>query len=102
MKLSELIPGGMVMANLQVKGIDDSLYEQLRERATAENRSVSQEVIFLIKTSLASRKILQTTPSPAEILLQLSGSWEDQRSADEIIAQIRESRDDSERLVDGF
>ncbi len=90
------------MANLQVKGIEDNLYAQLKELATAENRSISQEVIFLIKTHLASRKVLQATPTPAEILLQLAGSWEDEKQADEIIAEIRASRQNSQRLSGGL
>lgn len=46
------------MANLQVKGIDDGLYEQMKRRAAAENRSVSQEVIFLLKAHLSLQKAL--------------------------------------------
>lgn len=39
--------GGANMANLQVKGMDDALYNQLKMLAAAENRSVSQEIIHL-------------------------------------------------------
>jgi len=86
------------MANLQVKGIDDALYEQLKTLAISENRSVSQEIIYLIKTHLSLRKVFNATPPPAEVLLQLSGSWEDSRQADEIILEIRNSRENSQRL----
>ena len=90
------------MANLQVKGIDDSLYDQLKRQASMENRSVSQEVILLIKSSLGSRKSSPALSSPAETLLQLAGSWEDDRSAEAIIAEIREARINSRRFADGF
>lgn len=90
------------MANLQVKGIDDGLYEQLKRLATAENRSVSQEIIFLVKAHLSLQKTLRSTPSPAEVLLQLSGSWEDPRPAGEIITEIRNARRNSRRLAGGL
>ena len=85
------------MANLQVKGIDDGLYEQLKRLATAENRSVSQEIIFLVKAHLSSQKTRRAMPSPAEVLLQLYGSWEDSRSAGEIVAEIRNARERKSR-----
>lgn len=90
------------MANLQVKGIDDSLYEQMKRLAAAENRSVSQELIFMVKSHLARQKGLRSTPTPAEALLQLSGSWVDSRTAEEIIRANRESRVNSTRLDKGL
>ena len=90
------------MANLQVKGMDDNLYAQLKDLATAENRSVSQEIIHLIKVSLTSRKVLQKTPTPAALLLRLAGSWDDTREADEIISEIRAARKNSGRLAGGL
>lgn len=90
------------MANLQVKGIDNALYEQMKILAAGENRSVSQEVIFLLRKHLATQKSLHSAPSPAELLLQLSGSWEDARPAEEIIVEIREARENSARLTGGF
>ena len=50
------------MANLQIKGIDDTLYSQLKALAASENRSVSQEVLFLVKSYLANRKPNQAPP----------------------------------------
>lgn len=91
------------MANLQVKGIDEGLYAQLKDLATAENRSVSQEVIYLVKTHLASRKGRQTNaPNPAEVLLQLAGSWGDARPAKEIVAEIDSAKVNSHRLAGGL
>jgi hypothetical protein len=36
------------MANLQIKGIDDDLYAQIKSLAVSENRSVSQQILFLV------------------------------------------------------
>ncbi len=90
------------MANLQIKGIDDALYEQIKTLAASENRSVSQEVVFVLKSYMANKRRFQKTPTPAQVLLNLSGSWEDSREAGEIIQQIRSSRKNSMKLRDGF
>ena len=90
------------MANLQIKGIDDDLYDEIKALATAENRSISQQVLYLVKHWLSRQKQIQTTKSSAEILLELSGSWQDIKSADDIIAEIKESRRNSDKLSRGF
>jgi plasmid stability protein len=64
------------MANLQIKGIQEELYVQLKEIAAAENRSVAQEVLSLIREHLAERGRRRIRTS-AEVLLGLSGSWDD-------------------------
>ena len=79
------------MANLQIKGIQDELYAQIKELAAAENRSVAQQVVFLIREYLASKRRLPLR-TPAEVLLELSGSWEDDRSSEEIISDIKAAR----------
>ena len=90
------------MANLQVKGINDELYSQLKARAESENRSVSQEVIRLLKSYLAKRQEMDKTKTPARVLLELSGSWEDARSGDKILADLRKARKKSKKLSGGF
>jgi len=78
------------MANLQVKSIDDKLYESLGKRAAMENRSISQEVIFILKEylSIPSHRHHKTNHQ----FLELCGSWEDNKSADDIVTQIRNDR----------
>jgi len=44
------------MAILQVKGVDDDLYTELKEAAESEDRSVSQQVIYLLRSYLARRE----------------------------------------------
>ncbi len=90
------------MANLQIKGIDDSLYSQLKELAAAENRSISQEVLFLVKSYLAHKKSILSAKTPAQVLLNLAGSWEDERSPADIVKQIKSARRNSEKLSEGF
>jgi hypothetical protein len=90
------------MANLQIKGLDDALYAQIKELAASENRSISQQVLFLIKRYLATKTQFLSAKTPAQILLELSGSWEDTRESDEIISQIKNARINSNKLTKGF
>ncbi|PJZ24970.1 antitoxin [Leptospira hartskeerlii] len=78
------------MANLQVRDIDDRLYEALKRRAEMEHRSVSQEVVLLIENYLAhdNKESERKTLS----FLELSGSWVDDRSPEKIVEEIRSSR----------
>ena len=90
------------MANLQIKGIDDSLYDQIKQLAKSENRSISQQVLYLVKSYLSKKELIQRTKTPAQILLELSGSWEDERTPDEIVSDIRRSRKNSKKLGRGY
>jgi hypothetical protein len=90
------------MANLQIKNIQDELYEEIKKLAAAENRSVSQQVLFLVKEYLAKRKQLTTSKSPAQVLLELSGSWEDDKTAEDIVKEIKRARKSSRKLQKGL
>ena len=90
------------MANLQIKGIQDELYSEIKAMASAENRSVSQQILFLVKEYLARSKRFGTLKTPAQVLLELSGSWEDERGAEQIIKEIRVSRKKSKKRMKGM
>ena len=90
------------MANLQIKGIDEEFYAKIKEMAASENRSVSQLVIHLIKKYLAREKHLDQLKSPAQVLVELSGSWDDKRKAEDIEMDIKSSRKSSKKLSKGF
>jgi hypothetical protein len=90
------------MANLQIKGIDETLYSQIKKLASAENRSVSQQIIFLAREYLVKRKDFQASKSPAQVLLELSGSWVDKRTPELIIKGIKRARKNSKKLRKGF
>ncbi len=90
------------MANLQIKGMDDDLYAQLKLLAASENRSISQQVLFLLKIYLAKKHQLQEAKTPAQVLLELSGSWEDDRTAEEIVKELKAERKSSKKLRKGF
>ncbi len=84
------------MATLQVKGIDDRLYEALRARAAMDNRSISQEVVTMIHEFLARPPQDPTEATRAAI--ELAGSWQDERSAEQIASDVRGSRRSGRRF----
>ena len=84
------------MANLQVRNIDENLYESIRVLALNEKRSISQEVVYILERYLAIPRSFST--SPTDEFLKLAGSWEDDRDAEEIVSDIRNSRRNSDRL----
>ncbi len=86
------------MAVLQVRTMDDDLYEALGRRAAMDNRSISQEVIAIIKNFLSRP---ESAVSPDEEALKLSGAWNDDRSAGEIADSIRAARK-SDRFKETF
>jgi predicted CopG family antitoxin len=94
--------GRRKMANLQIKGIDDDIYAELKKLAAAENRSVSQQTLFLIKDYLAKKQLLRTLKTPVQTLLEMAGSWEGEENAEEIIAKIKKARKSSTKLKEGF
>jgi len=90
------------MANLQIKGIEENLYKKIKEIAASENRPVSQQILFLIKEYISRKSTIHSLKPPAQILLELSGSWEDARSADKIISETKRGRKNSKKLKKGF
>ena len=90
------------MANLQIKGMDDDLYAQLKSLAASENRSISQQILFLLKLYLARKHHLQGARTPAQVLLELSGSWEDDRPVEQIVKELKAGRKSSKKLRKGF
>jgi plasmid stability protein len=78
------------MATLQVRSMDDRLYEALGKRAAMENRSISQQVVFILKTYLATPA--SRHPEATERFLEICGTWDDPRDAETIAAGIRAAR----------
>lgn len=90
------------MPNLQIKGIEEGLYQELKQLAADENRSVSQQVLFLIRNALARKRRVKQNDTAARTLLELAGSWEDQRSAEEIVGDLKSMRQSSSKLSEGL
>lgn len=78
------------MAVLQVRNMDDRLYENLKRRAEQENRSVSQEVVAIVKSYLSAP--CPPGAHPDDAALSLAGTWADERSGEAIAESIRNRR----------
>jgi hypothetical protein len=90
------------MANLQINGIDNKFYSQIKELAASENRSISQQILYLIKEYLAKQKSIKKTKTPVQVLLELSGSWIDSKDPEDIFKDIKKSRANSKKLSKGL
>ena len=53
------------MTNLQIKGIDGKIYTELKKLAATENRSVSQQTLFLIEDYLVKKHRLRALKTSA-------------------------------------
>jgi hypothetical protein len=84
------------MAILQVREIDDRLYKSLKELAKSENRSLSQEIIFILEKYMANPSLFEGNIT--RNFLALSESWDDDRSAEEIVADIKNNIKNSDRF----
>jgi hypothetical protein len=90
------------MRTIRITGIDKHLYEVIKELAVEGNRSVEQQVLFMIKDYISKRHLLSKTKTSAQVLLELSGTWEDERMAKEIVQDIKKSRRNSRSLLEGL
>jgi plasmid stability protein len=82
------------MAILQVRDIDDELYDTLRQKAQFENRSISQEVIVILEKYLSTPD--SDMPNATKEFLNLS--WDDDRNAEEIAQDIAADRKNKARF----
>jgi len=62
------------VANLQIKGIDNELYNELKKIAAEEIRSVSQQTVFLVKDYIAIRQKIRGAKNRGQVLLDSPGS----------------------------
>jgi len=99
-----------IMANLQVKSINDDLYRSLGRRASMENRSISQEVVAILKDYLSSPSQQHSAAHDAFIGLcaqavdsgaasdhqkgknHPSNDWIAESSSEELIKELRQQR----------
>ena len=84
------------MAMLQVRDMDDRLYDRLKFVAKQDNRSISQQVVTILQDYFTSVPV--KTKNATEEFLKLAGTWEDTRTTEEIIDDIYTSRINSTRF----
>ena len=76
------------MATLQVRSIDDQLYKMLGNLAAREQRSISQQVITILKSYLSNPE--NHAANATDEFLKLT--WDDSRKTKEIINDIMDRK----------
>lgn len=85
------------MASLTLRNIPDYLLSGIRILSERERRSLNNEMLVVLEEGFASKaERLDAAPLgpelQAELWLELCGAWEDDRSTEEIIGNLRDSR----------
>lgn len=88
------------MATLQVRSIDDQLYEALGKLAARDLRSISQEVVAILQERLSQPGRHTAATNSTEEFLSLCGTWQEDRSAEELANEIRAQRWSAVRFQD--
>lgn len=84
---------------LNIGDVDTRLMESLKNAAKIDQTSVSNEIIMIIESYFSKRNTVENNTAE---WLKLAGSWEDSRTAEEIIADIKNSRTENKRFDDGL
>ena len=87
------------MINLTVRNIPDEVIGKIKTLATLDRRSLNNELLIVIEKGLEgetkahSEKAASISPAAQISIWQdLCGAWEDERSTQEIVDDIRSSR----------
>ena len=83
------------MAILQVRDIDDQLYEAIKRQAEKERRSISQEVITIIETHFREGHHRSAEARMNEFTNLV---WSGSESADDILHTIKSARSTGKRF----
>ena len=94
------------MKSITVRNIPDELLNRLRTLSIIEKRSLNNEILMVLEKGLAKETEFKTNfknhlsmETQIKIWQNLSGQWKDNRSTDEIIRDIVDSRSEG-RSVD--
>jgi hypothetical protein len=87
------------MASITVRNIPDEVLERIRALSAIERRSLNNEILVILERGtfseyedkLLKRKYLSKS-TQMDIWKRLAGTWEDTRSAKEIIEDIYSNR----------
>jgi plasmid stability protein len=76
------------MAVIQVRNVDDRLYNSLIQKSQNDNRSVGQEVVAILEAYFSNSPIYNINLTKEFLKL----SWDDNRDTDEIINDLMKDR----------
>ena len=94
------------MKSITVRNIPDELLNRLRTLSVLERRSLNNEILIVLEKGLTRESVNKTNfknhlsmDTQIKIWHNLCGQWQDNRSTDEIIGDIIDSRSEG-RSVD--
>ena len=87
------------MANITIRNIPDDVFSVIKKLSDLERRSINNELLIIIEKGTAllmenkinENKIISKV-SQINLWRNLSGEWEDNRTSEEIINDIYDSR----------
>ncbi len=87
------------MASITIRNIPDAVLKRIKELSSVERRSVNNEILVILERGTDSeyldrmqRPKYLSKETQLEIWKKLAGTWEDECSAKEIIADIYSHR----------
>lgn len=87
------------MANITIRNIPDEIFEQIKKLSSVEKRSINNELLVIIEKGTQAEidhlnQSKHQIPKSIQMNLweNLSGTWEDERTTEEIITEIYNSR----------
>ena len=93
------------MKSITVRNLPDEMLERLKMLSVLEKRSLNNEILIVLEKGLAKESEFKTnlrnhisTETQIKIWQDLSGQWKDNRSTDEIIRDIIDSRSEGRRV----
>lgn len=90
------------MASVELPNFDDRLYQTLLTQAAKDHCSVGEEVEAILRRHLVGAERCSADPQEVkkanDAFLKLIGTWRDDRTAEEIVADIRASRRTDQRF----
>lgn len=88
------------MANVTIRNIPDTILDQIKTLSALERRSMNSQILVLLEQAIGIHRdgtgrdsVRPLSPVlQAEMWERLAGTWEDERSAEQIIDDIYTSR----------
>jgi hypothetical protein len=87
------------MANITVRSIPNPTMERIRALSVVDRRSLNSEILVLLERGLSCERPESLRPGTVpdavtqlDLWRRLCGAWQDERSAPEIVADIRAHR----------
>jgi plasmid stability protein len=87
------------MANITIRNIPNSIFNKLKKLSLLEKRSLNSEILMILEKGISkelehaeSTTMTISRDTQIDLWEKISGQWEDNRSTQEIVTDIYNSR----------